>query len=167
MRPKASPKRRKAAAKPTAPPRRRRTLLPVMRPAQNMREIIKQMVLLEDHVLQSCKRCGDCTNKHMIMIEGLAEECASLCAAKNADVSKDADRVGSEIRVLHHAFAESKKAPASHARVCADIAARIRALRKPLMAKYATLPIDTLPTNETAAVKKLLGRKPRPGTRRK
>jgi hypothetical protein len=134
----------------------RRTLLPVMRPAQNMREIIKQLVMLEDHMYQRCKRCTDCTNKHMIMIEGLAEECATLCGAQNAQVAKDADAIASKVRVLHHAYSQGRQAPGQYPTLCTDIAAELRALRKALMAKYATLPVDALPTEETRAVRKVL-----------
>ena len=53
-------------------------LLPVMDPQFNLREICKQMTLLEDHLIQPRKRCNDCITKHFLMIEGLYEEAASL-----------------------------------------------------------------------------------------
>lgn len=54
------------------------TLLPVYHPLFNLREICKQMVLLEDHLLQERKRCEDCTRKHFLTLEALAEEAGSL-----------------------------------------------------------------------------------------
>ena len=128
------------------------TLLPVMRPTQNMREIIKQLIMLEDHLFQSCKRCRDCINKHMVMIEGLAEECATLCTAKNSAAAADAARVATAVRVAHHAHSQAPKDP----RVCVEVGDRLRALRKGLMAKYATLPADLLPTDERAAMRDIL-----------
>jgi hypothetical protein len=53
-------------------------LLPIMEPLFNMREIAKQMILLEDHLFQSRKRCMDCVRKHLLTIEALAEEAVTL-----------------------------------------------------------------------------------------
>jgi hypothetical protein len=54
------------------------SLLPVLDPRFNMREICKQSVLLEDHLFQKEKRCHDCIIKHFLTIEGLAEEAVTL-----------------------------------------------------------------------------------------
>ncbi len=54
------------------------SLLPVLDPRFNMREICKQSVLLEDHLFQKEKRCHDCIIKHFLTIEGLAEEAITL-----------------------------------------------------------------------------------------
>lgn len=144
----------KRTVKPKAAPKasKKLTLLPVMRPAQNMREIIKQLIMLEDHLFQKCKRCKDCINKHMVMIEGLAEECGTLCSAKNAGVAADSARIASQVRMAHHAHAQAPKDP----RVCAEIGERLRLLRKELMAKYATLPPEQLPTEERNGVHDIL-----------
>ncbi|OHD25085.1 MAG: hypothetical protein A2Y38_02760 [Spirochaetes bacterium GWB1_59_5] len=53
----------------------RRTL---MDPVFNLREIVKQMVLLEDHLTHPYKLCPDCVRKHLLTIEGFAEEAATL-----------------------------------------------------------------------------------------
>jgi len=48
------------------------------------KEIVKQLVLLEGHLQQSCKIEGkacDCCTKHPITIEGLAEEAAGMTSA--------------------------------------------------------------------------------------
>jgi hypothetical protein len=47
-------------------------------PMHNMREICKQMLLLEDHLTHPGKRCPDCITKHFLMIEALADEVCSL-----------------------------------------------------------------------------------------
>lgn len=130
----------------------RRTLLPVMRPAQNMREIIKQLIMLEDHLFQKCKRCPDCIRKHFLTVEGLAEECGTLCGPSNAKIATDASTLAEDIRTLHHAW---EQAPGNCA-VASTVASRVRQIRKPLMASYASLPLESLPSKETARVRDVL-----------
>lgn len=154
-------KTRAPAARRTAKHASKRTLLPVMRPAQNMREIVKQMILLEDHLFQQCKRCPDCIRKHFLTIEGLAEECGTLCGIENAAVAKDAGELAGAIRVLHHAW----EAGIGRCEVARTVATRIRQLRKPLMAGYAKLPVEALPSRETDGVASVL-RAARPAARK-
>jgi len=52
--------------------------LALTHPRFNMREIAKQLVLLEDHCLHLHKHCPDCIRKHLLTIEALAEEAVSL-----------------------------------------------------------------------------------------
>jgi len=47
-------------------------------PAYNLREITKQMILLEEHLLVEDKYCPDCITKHLLTIEGLADEAQCL-----------------------------------------------------------------------------------------
>ncbi len=58
-----------------ASPAIRRDLLT---PALNLRDVVKQMLLLEDHLLQPDRRCPDCIRKHLLKIEALVEEARSL-----------------------------------------------------------------------------------------
>lgn len=51
---------------------------PLMEPAYNMQQIVKQSILLEEHLLNKNKRCRDCITKHFLHIIGLAEEAKSL-----------------------------------------------------------------------------------------
>jgi len=53
-------------------------LLPVHNPLYNMREMVKQILLLEDHLMHPRKRCMDCIRKHLLTIEALAEEAVTL-----------------------------------------------------------------------------------------
>ena len=53
-------------------------LLPIFEPLHNAREIAKQLVLLEDHLIQPNKHCPDCIRKHLLTAEALAEEAVSL-----------------------------------------------------------------------------------------
>lgn len=47
-------------------------------PRYNVREIVKQMLLLEQHLLEESKYCPDCISKHILTIEALAEEGQNL-----------------------------------------------------------------------------------------
>ena len=53
-------------------------LLPILDYRFNLREICKQIVLLEDHIVHKRKRCIDCCYKHWLTIEALAEEMLTL-----------------------------------------------------------------------------------------
>lgn len=119
-----------------------------------MREIVKQIILLEDHLFQECKRCPDCVKKHFLTIEGLAEECRTLCLKRGQQESADAAIVARRIRVLQHAW-ESRK---GECKVATAVAMQLRQLRKPLMGKYASLPVDALPSDETRDVAHVLTR---------
>lgn len=135
---------------------KKRTLLPVMRPYQNMREIIKQCILLEDHLFQTHKRCRDCINKHFLTIEAFAEEAITLSNKDNPQ-PPEAEGIVSKVRVLHHAWGQDPKQP----ELLARIAAELRVVRKALMKKYAQLPIVKLPSAETSQVHKLVRKVPR------
>lgn len=47
-------------------------------PHFNLREIVKQLVLLEDHLAQPPKFCADCILKHLFAVEAYAEEAVNL-----------------------------------------------------------------------------------------
>lgn len=51
-------------------------------PVFNLREIAKQLILLEDHLAHPHKTCPDCIRKHLMTIEALAEEATSLDTMK-------------------------------------------------------------------------------------
>jgi len=53
-------------------------LLPILDPAYNIREVFKQLVLLEDHLFHPRKQCQDCIWKHLLTSEALAEEAVTL-----------------------------------------------------------------------------------------
>lgn len=146
------PRRASKPRKPRTATKQKRTLLPVLRPCQNMRDIIKQLALLEDHMYHPQKRCPDCIRKHFLTIEGLAEECSTLCNP-NA-ILPESRSIATKIRVLHHAWEARPK----DARVTEYIAGRLRKLRKCLMRSFSALPVNKLPTKETNAVKAVLRR---------
>ena len=55
---------------------------PVSDPKYNMQQIIKQSILLEEHLTNKNKRCRDCITKHFLHIIGLAEEAQMLATNK-------------------------------------------------------------------------------------
>ena len=46
--------------------------------AFNLREIAKNLILLEDHLYHPNKFCPDCIRKHLLTVEALAEEAVTL-----------------------------------------------------------------------------------------
>lgn len=57
---------------------------PLHDPKYNMIQIIKESLLLEDHLLDPKKQCKDCIFKHLLKIIALQEEAVSL-AGVNTD----------------------------------------------------------------------------------
>ena len=55
---------------------------PVSDPKYNMQQIVKQSILLEEHLTNKNKRCRDCITKHFQHIIGLAEEAQMLATTK-------------------------------------------------------------------------------------
>lgn len=53
-------------------------LLPILDYKYNIREITKQCILLEDHLINKEKSCYDCIIKHFLAMEALAEEALTL-----------------------------------------------------------------------------------------
>ena len=94
--------------------------LPLMSPLYNMREVCKQIVLLEDHLNQTEKRCPDCITKHFITIEALIEEGLSL--DKDGKYREKLDGEAEKIRSLQSGWAGGHP-PAA-------IAQELRAIRK-------------------------------------
>lgn len=58
---------------------------PVSDPKYNMQQIIKQSILLEEHLTNKNKRCRDCITKHFLHIIGLSEEAQMLATNKITD----------------------------------------------------------------------------------
>lgn len=54
---------------------------PVSEPSYNMKQIAKQSILLEEHLIEKKKRCKDCIAKHFLHIIGLAEEAKCLAGS--------------------------------------------------------------------------------------
>jgi hypothetical protein len=55
----------------------------IMDPLFNIRNMIKEMILLEDHLNIPAQYCPDCIVKHLLKCEALAEEAISLDGGEN------------------------------------------------------------------------------------
>ena len=102
-------------------------LLPIMSPLYNLREICKQIVLLEDHLNQPRKRCPDCIRKHFLTIEALFEEAVSL--DKDLKYVEVLDGKAEEIRKLQAVWLDTKDNEHAH-RFYLILAQALRVLRK-------------------------------------
>lgn len=60
-------------------------------PMFNLREIVKQLTLLEDHLSHPYKMCMDCVRKHLITVEAMAEEASSMDVPDGETVAFDED----------------------------------------------------------------------------
>lgn len=49
-----------------------------MDPDTNVVDAYKELGLLEDHLIKPDRYCPDCIRKHLLKVEGLADECVSL-----------------------------------------------------------------------------------------
>lgn len=91
----------------------------------NMREIVKQFLLLEDHLTDDEKFCVDCIRKHLMMVEGLAEE--SLALEPSGMWVGDAKRFASFARRVLIKFTDGYDRE--------RLARSVRLVRKKLMAR--------------------------------
>lgn len=97
--------------------------LPLTHPAFNLREIVKQMVLLEDHLLHPYKLCSDCVRKHLLTIEAFAEEAVTL-DKPNGFFTDATEGLAETARQWMESFLDGQSP--------AEIAQKIRAVRKNL-----------------------------------
>jgi len=67
---------------------------PVSDPAYNMKQIIKQSILLEEHLVEKNKRCRDCIAKHFLHIQALHSEAVWLANKNINDYPLLEDTVG-------------------------------------------------------------------------
>lgn len=102
-------------------------LLPIMSPLYNLREICKQMSLLEDHLNNVRKRCPDCIRKHFLTIEALFEEAVSL--DKDFEYDEVLDGKAQDIRNLQGEWIDCRETKDSHSEHL-RIAQALRAVRK-------------------------------------
>ena len=82
-------------------------LLPILHYKYNLREIVKQIILLEDHLINEKKQCHDCIIKHFLAIEALSEEALTL----NKNLTKDSPMYSlpDEIRKLQRLWYDNKE----------------------------------------------------------
>lgn len=90
----------------------------------NVREITKQLLLLEEHLTDPEKFCVDCIRKHLMMVEALAEEAMTMDPrSKWTAHAHDLARLSRQIQT---AFSDGVRNPI--------LSEKIRAKRKQLVA---------------------------------
>lgn len=101
-----------------------RKIMPVLNPCFNIREVVKNILLLEDHLLDPDRRCYDCIMKHSMIIEGFLEEAITIDKSQKyvnllKPLPKKMRKVQSMIIVGREKYF--------------DIVKELRKIRKPLM----------------------------------
>lgn len=106
-------------------------LCPVMDPDFNREKICKEMLLLEDHLMKPCERCRDCIRKHLLKIDGLADEMGSLDAT-----GQYTELASALAKAARNWLAEIEKLDFDHASATRSLQAigqRVRRCRKKLV----------------------------------
>ncbi len=110
-------------------------LVQVMKPYQNLHDFIKELVLLEMHLLNPERRCIDCCRKHALRAQALLEEAQALSnddPEKALPVPTDVTGMEKYMRGLQIDWEESDMGPVARSKYgCA-----LRKLRKLLMPVY-------------------------------
>ena len=101
--------------------------LSLMHPRFNLREVAKQMLLLEDHLQHPYKHCPDCIRKHLMTIEAFAEEATAL--DKDGFYRDTAEGLAEYARRWLEEFEDDQPLQ--------EIAQRVRAIRKNLVLQVA------------------------------
>lgn len=109
----------------------------LMDPKFNLREVAKQLILLEDHLFQTEKRCLDCISKHSMTIEGYLQEAITL--DKKQEHTQEINELLTKIVPLTETMVQQMKDGSATPSSYADCAQQLRALRKPICQKYTIL----------------------------
>jgi hypothetical protein len=105
---------------------------PVSDPRYNMQQIVKQSILLEEHLANKNKRCRDCITKHFLHIIGLAEE-AQMLATNKIDQYKLINECVELYNKLFQMWLKQGSSAEHKALNCCD---ELRTMRKKLIAVY-------------------------------
>lgn len=104
---------------------------PVSDPKYNVKEIVEQSILLEDHLAIKAKFCIDCITKHFLAIDGYACEALTLAGNK-----VDQYPMLKELPEFYSGLYETWRSNKKDERVIADVLTKLREKRKQLMAIY-------------------------------
>jgi len=104
---------------------------PVSDPRYNMQQIVKQSILLEEHLTNKNKRCRDCITKHFQHIIGLAEEAQMLATTK----TNNYPLLHESVTIYNDLFNEWFKNRNDESKIM-EIADKLRIHRKKLIAIY-------------------------------
>jgi len=112
-------------------------LYPVLDPRFNLREVAKHMILLEDHLFQTKRRCDDCINKHRLTLEAFLEEALTL--DKSGELRPTINNILNQFKDVMKEFVQKVRTnPVKDTdKVYCDTAQKLRAIRKPLCMTYS------------------------------
>jgi hypothetical protein len=111
---------------------------PVSDPTYNMKEICKQLILLEEHLSIKSKYCSDCIRKHFLHCIGLAEEAVMLSCAykdKQGGASDIYQHVIDTLKVCFGSWIDQCKSYDDSA-IRLEIVSKLRTLRKKMVNHY-------------------------------
>ena len=102
-------------------------------PALDLRDAVKELLLLEDHLAFPDRRCPDCIRKHLLKVEALAEEAVQLDVRNEwAHIAGTLAQAARKISTVY----EKRLAPPQ------AIAQAVRDLRKSLVATLGPAPLN-------------------------
>ena len=112
------------------------SLYPILDPRFNLREACKNMILLEDHLFHTGKRCHDCILKHAMTIEAFLEEGITL--DKKREYKRVLEDSFKDFREIFNRLVKYMNSNKLGDDECNELAQSIRKIRKPLCQNYAT-----------------------------
>ncbi len=110
-------------------------LLPVLDCRFNFREVSKHLILLEDHLFQTRRRCTDCIKKHTLTIEAFIEEAKTL--DKEMAYSDRIDKMLEDFKAIMGPLLRKMEAGNVQGGEFMAAAQRLRVMRKPLALEFA------------------------------
>ncbi len=109
--------------------------LSLVDPRFNIREVAKQMILLEDHLFHENKHCLDCISKHTLFIEGMLEEAITM--DKKGEHTERLKTVLAKFKDLMPPLIRKMKEKTIKNQDYKDVADQLRQLRKPLAKEFS------------------------------
>jgi len=116
------------------PQQQQGTLMPITDYEYNVREMIKNCILLEDHLVHPEKRCNDCCVKHFLFLEALAEEARTL--DKENQMSQDLRSLPDFFRDCQKQYHTLSQQPGASDADYQNIAQQLRGFRKQHQQQY-------------------------------
>lgn len=104
---------------------------PVSDPSYNMKNVVKQTILLEEHLAEKNKYCIDCIFKHFIHCQGLLEEAIWL-AGNNVDNYPHLIETDNLYKTLLDTWSTNKH----NDKIRLSILTQLRDMRKKLVVSY-------------------------------
>lgn len=105
-------------------------LFPILDPMFNLREVAKHLILLEDHLFHSGKRCTQCIIKHLLTIEAFLEEAVTL--DKEQQYVSKINNIYTNFKNIQKTIHDQISNNSLSGEFCKNIAQKLRAIRKPI-----------------------------------